>query len=112
MAEPTDPPIYQVHLWIRQISPMIWRRILVRRESSLAQLHDIIQIAFGWGDSHLHRFRIHSRDYGIRRPDGPGFAQDASRVRLADFQFRRNERFLYEYDFGDSWQHEVRIEAG
>ena len=46
---------------IRQISPMIWRRILVHGGSSIAQLHDIIQIAFGWSDSHLHRFRIHGR---------------------------------------------------
>jgi hypothetical protein len=91
---------------------MIWRRILVRSESSIAQLHDIIQIAFGWSDSHLHRFRIHGRDYGVSRPGGPGFAQDAHQVRLADFKFRRNERFLYEYDFGDRWNHEVRIEGG
>jgi hypothetical protein len=112
MTSQVLPPIYKLHIWIRQISPMIWRRILVRSGSSIAQLHDIIQIAFGWSDSHLHRFRIHARDYGISRPGGPGFAQDARQVRLADFQFRRNERFLYEYDFGDSWQHEVRIEAG
>jgi hypothetical protein len=52
------PPIYKLHIWIRPISPMIWRRILVRSESSLAQLHDIIQIAFGWSDSHLHCFHI------------------------------------------------------
>jgi hypothetical protein len=91
---------------------MIWRRILVRSESSLAQLHDIIQIAFGWSDNHLHRFRIHGRDSGVSRPGGPGFPQDAHQVRLADFQFRRNERFLYEYDFGDRWHHEVRIEDG
>jgi hypothetical protein len=42
----------------------------------------------------------------------PWFSQDAGQVRLAEFQFRRNERFLYVYDFGDSWQHEVRIEGG
>jgi pRiA4b ORF-3-like protein len=58
MADRTGPPIYQVYLWIRQISPMIWRRVLVRRESTLAQLHDVIQIVFGWSDAHLHRFRI------------------------------------------------------
>ena len=40
---------------------MIWRRILVHGGSSIAQLHDIIQIAFGWSDTHLHRFRIHGR---------------------------------------------------
>jgi hypothetical protein len=112
MAEPMDHPIYQVHLWIRQISPMIWRRVLVHRESTLAQLHDVIQIVFGWSDEHLHRFRIHGRDYGVRRDGGPGFSQDARQVRLGDFRFRPNERFLYEYDFGDRWQHEVRIERG
>ena len=111
MTSQPIPPIYKLHIWIRQISPMIWRRILVRSESSIAQLHDITQIAFGWSDSHLHRFRIHGREYGISRPGGLGFAQDARQVRLADFQFLRNERFLYEYDFGDSWQHEVRVEA-
>jgi hypothetical protein len=112
MTSQPIPPIYKLHIWIRQISPMIWRRILVRSESSIAQLHDIIQIAFGWSDSHLHRFRIHGRDYGISRPGGPGSSQDAHQVRLADFQFRRNDRFLYEYDFGDRWHHEVRIEGG
>jgi hypothetical protein len=88
------------------------RRILVRSECSIAQLHDIIRIAFGWSDSHLHRFRIHGRHYGVSRPGGPGFSQDAHQVRLADFQFGGNERFLYEYDFGDRWHHEVRIEGG
>ena len=111
MTSQAIPPIYKLHIWIRQISPMIWRRILVRSESSIAQLHDIIQIAFGWSDTHLHRFRIHGRDYGISRPGGPWFFRDADQVRLADFQFRCNERFLYEYDFGDAWQHEVRIEG-
>ncbi|MGE5754126.1 MAG: IS1096 element passenger TnpR family protein, partial [Planctomycetaceae bacterium] len=67
-------------------------------ERSIAQLHAIIRIAFGWSDSHLHHFRIHGRDYGISRPGGPWSSQDAGQVRLADFQSRRNERFLYEYD--------------
>jgi Plasmid pRiA4b ORF-3-like protein len=112
MANWTDPPIYQVHLWIRQISPMIWRRVLIRSDSTLAQFHDIIQIVFGWSDSHLHRFRVHGRHYGVSRDGGLGSSQDARQVRLVDFQFRHNERFLYEYDFGDRWQHEVRIERG
>ena len=79
MAEETAPEVYQLHVWIRQISPMIWRRLLVRSDSTLADLHDIIQIAFGWTDSHLHRFRIHGRDYGVSRVGGPWFSQDAHR---------------------------------
>jgi hypothetical protein len=96
MANPTDSPIYQFHLWIRQISPLIGRRLLVRSDRSLAQFHDIIQIAFGWTDTHLHRFRIHGRDYGVSREGGLGVSQDARQVRLIDFQFRCNERFLSE----------------
>jgi hypothetical protein len=112
MASETIPAIYQLHVWIRRISPMIWRRLLVRSESTLADLHDVLQIAFGWSDFHLHRFRIHGRDYGISRVGGIGFSHEARTIRLADFQFRRNERFRYEYDLGDGWHHEVRIERG
>jgi Plasmid pRiA4b ORF-3-like protein len=65
MADQTIPEIYLLHVWIRQISPMIGRRLLVRSDSTLAALHDTIQIAFGWTDSHLHRFRIHGRDRGV-----------------------------------------------
>jgi len=102
--------IYQIHVWIRHVSPMIWRRLLMRSDSTVADLHYCLQIAFDWTDLHLHRFHIHSQDYGIGRIGGTGFSSDARQVRLGDFKFRINERFLYEYDFGDRWEHEVRIE--
>ena len=86
MASETIPPVYQLHVWIRRIRPMIWRRLLVRNESTLADLHDVLQIAFGWSDFHLHRFRIHGRDYGTNRVGGLGFSHNAQTVRLADFQ--------------------------
>jgi hypothetical protein len=104
------PEIYQLYVWIRQISPLIWRRILVHNNSTIADLHFILQIAFSWSDFHLHRFRIHGQDYGISRAGTMGFSTLAEKVHLLDFQFRLNERFLYEYDFGDLWQHEVRLE--
>jgi hypothetical protein len=110
MTDETTPEVYQLYVWLRHISPMIGRRFLVRTDSTLAVLHDAIRIAFGWSDFHLHRFRIHGRDYGVNRVGGPGFSHDARSVRLADFQFRTNGRFLYEYDFGDGWPHLVRIE--
>lgn len=93
MADQTIPEIDRLHLWIRQISPMIGRRLLVRSDSTLAALHDTIPIAFGWTDSHLHRFRIHGRDQGVGRTGGPSFSTDARQVRLDGFQFRTNERF-------------------
>lgn len=58
MAE-ADAQIYQVRAVIRGISPMIWRRLLVRGDSTVAQLHEVLQIAFGWNDEHLNRFEIY-----------------------------------------------------
>jgi len=84
MTRPESPPIDLLHIWIRQLSPMVWRRVLVCDESTLAQL------------------RIHGRDFSVCRPGGPWFARDPGQIRLVDLRFRRNERFLYEYDFGDS----------
>ena len=48
--------VYQLRIWIREISPQIWRRLLVHSDSTIAQLHDTLQIAFGWTDEHLHQF--------------------------------------------------------
>jgi len=110
MPETIEPVIYQFRVVLRRVSPMIWRGILVRSESSIADLHYTIQIAIGWSDSHLHRFRIYSKDFGVYHIGGPIFDDNAQKVRLAGFRLRLGERFLYEYDFGDNWQHDVRLE--
>ena len=111
MSEPSSSiDVYQLHVWLREITPLIWRRLLVRSASTIADLHQTLPIAMGWDDTHLHRFRIRGEDYGISRLGGIGFRDDPHHVHLADFHFRPNERFLYEYDFGDLWQHVVRVE--
>jgi hypothetical protein len=104
------PEVYQLHVWIRQISPMIWRRLLVLSNSTLTDLHNALQIAFGWSGFHLHRFRIRGKDYSVGRTVVTDLAIPGDDVKLADFRFRVNERFLYEYDFRDGWQHQVRVE--
>ena len=110
MDQAPSPEVYQLHVWIRQISPMIWRRFLVLTDSTLTDLHHTLQIAFGWSDFHLHRFRIRGRDYSVGRTVVTDLDTQGDEIKLADFRFRVHERFLYEYDFGDWWQHEVRIE--
>ena len=111
MSQPTlIPVIYQLRVFLRGISPMVWRRLLVRSDSSLADLHYTIQIAIGWTDSHLHRFRIHGQEYGMYRSGGLWFSDDPQKVPLSKFNFRIRERFLYEYDFTDEWMHEIRVE--
>jgi hypothetical protein len=102
--------IYQFHAWLRGISPLIWRRLLVRSDQTVANLHYALQLAFGWSDSHLNNFRIHGQDFGVYHIGGPAFDEDASKVHVADFHFRVGERFLYEYDFGNHWEHQIRLE--
>ena len=109
MEHDSQPEAYYVHVWIRGIHPMLWRRFLVRSDSTLADLHAVLQIGFDWTDFHLHRFRIRKKDYAVPRRGGLG-CHDARQIKLGQLHFRINERFLYEYDFGDLWQHQVRIE--
>src|SRR5246127_3522631 len=64
----------------------------------------------GWSDSHLHRFHIHGKDYGVAHEGDLTFSDDPKRVLLPQFGFRLRERFLYEYDFYDNWKHDIRLE--
>ena len=106
----TAVEIYQLRVWIRKISPQIWRRLLVRSDSTIAQLHDILQIAFGWSDEHLNRFLSRGKPYGVWKPGGMGFDDNPHQVRLRDFHFRCKEVWVYEYDMTGWWQHEIRLE--
>ena len=104
------PEVYQLRIRLLQISPMIWRCLLVRSDASIADLHHIIQIAMGWENYHLHQFTIHGGLYGISYEGGVCFESNPKRIQLKDFKFRVNDRFLYEYDFTSNWEHEIRIE--
>src|SRR6266849_2319235 len=107
---PSGPFVYQLRVVLRGISPLIWRRILVRSDSTIADLHATLQLALGWSDDHLHRFVAHGREYGISHAGGLSFRDDPHEVRLGDLGLRAGERFLYEYDFTDGWRHDVRVE--
>ncbi len=93
--------VYQLRIWIRKISPQIWRRLLVRSDSTIAELHDTLQVAFGWSDEHLHRFLIRGKPYGIARIGGIIFDDNPRQVQLRDFHFRCKETWVYEYDLTD-----------
>jgi len=102
--------VYQRKVALRAITPMIWRRLCVTSDTTIAQLHDVVQIAMGWEDRHLHQFRIHGKTYGIYRAGGIAFADNPHAVILADFKLRKGEQFVYEYDMDDYWQHDIRLE--
>jgi len=87
---------------------MIWRRLLVGEDTTLVELHDIIQISIGWEGYHLWTFSINGREYG--HAYGEGLTREDYDTTLSDLGLRPRHRFLYIYDFGDFWQHEVRLE--
>src|SRR3954451_8024811 len=89
--------IYQLRVVLCGVSPLVWRRLLVASDTSLAELHAILQYAFAWSDGHLHRFRIHGAAYGVPHLGGIAFREDARRVPLSRFRLHRGERFRYEY---------------
>jgi hypothetical protein len=112
-ARRTDTnPVYQLKITLRDSTPPIWRRVQVRGNTSLSRLHAILQIAMGWTDSHLHEFVVRDVRYGmvdmewdpVERP------KDERRVRLGQLVTREQDRFTYEYDFGDGWSHDILIE--
>ena len=63
-TSPTSLNIYRLRIVLRGISPLIWRRVQVRSDTTLAHLHAILQILFTWSDKHLHSFHIHGKEYG------------------------------------------------
>jgi hypothetical protein len=118
---PTTPAgqVYQLNVTLLEVVPRIWRRFQVPGDMKLSVLHRTLQTVMGWENSHLHRFDIHGVEYG----DGPGSCHKdpaleevvAPRLDIRRSQVKRPwdsvlTVFFYEYDFGDGWGHEIRVE--
>lgn len=91
---------------LAESKPPIWRRMTVPESITLERLHQIIQIAFGWTDSHLHVFEIDGEEYG---PGDEWTDARSERIRLGRL-VAVGERFSYVYDFGDDWRHIIQLE--
>jgi hypothetical protein len=102
-------PVYQLMVSLREIKPPIWRRVQVPGDITLAKLHRVLQIVMEWTNSHLHKFSIGGVDYAEPDPDGFLNFQSDRRARL-DNVVRAKQKFEYEYDFGDGWEHEIVVE--
>lgn len=102
----------QLRIELRAVKPVVWRRLLVPETVTLAKLHVILQRAMGWTDSHLHEYEIAHRRYGV--PDHDWLEEtplnDERRVTLNSFIETGVRRFTYLYDFGDGWEHIVKVE--
>lgn len=110
MPTKTLKSIYQLKVTLRESHPPIWRRVLVPGSFSLYKLHRVIQLAMGWYDSHLHQYIIDGEYYSIPSPDDWEPVIDERRHTLEKIAHDVKCKFIYEYDFGDSWEHEIVVE--
>lgn len=102
--------VYQIKVTLKGSKPPIWRRMQVTSETTFAQLHRILQRVMGWEGYHLYQFVVGGMAYGDPRMLEEMEGEDARKATLATLVRGEKSKILYEYDFGDSWDHELRIE--
>ncbi len=105
---------YQIKVFLIDSNPKIWRRILVASDTKLSDLHTILQIAMGWTDSHLHQFIKDDIFYSANMEDDE-FWDDYNNIDYAEIVVssllkKEKDTMIYEYDFGDGWEHEILLE--
>ncbi len=105
---------YQIQIALKGSGPKIWRRILVPSDLLLSDFHKVIQTTMGWTNSHLHQFIKNRTFYAKRMPDDSTWEEmdnvDYKKIKISDMLKKEKERIVYEYDFGDSWEHEIILE--
>ena len=105
---------HRLRIVLRRTSPHIWRRVVVRSDSTLGQLHQTVQVLFGWADSRPHRFVLRGRSLGASATAAIS-SWPAPDVPLSEFKLLVKERFFYDYGFDGVnvpvWRHDIRFEA-
>jgi len=115
LATPSGQGVFRLRITLVDVEPAVWRRLLVPATVRVAKLSDFFQRRLGWTNSHLHSFTIGDDRYGMvfdEHPEATRF--DEKRVTCCA-PSGEHRRFSYEYDFGDSWEHDVvgrRLRAG
>ncbi|MBN2160544.1 MAG: plasmid pRiA4b ORF-3 family protein [Spirochaetes bacterium] len=101
---------YQLKISLDHIAQAIWRRIIVDADMKLPDLHKVIQTVMGWYNSHLHQFRIDDAYYALPDEEDLSESTDYRKVRLNAVITKENQKFHYDYDFGDGWEHTIVLE--
>ncbi|MCC5828084.1 MAG: plasmid pRiA4b ORF-3 family protein [Phycisphaeraceae bacterium] len=135
--------VHQIRISLRDSKPPIWRRVAVPSDITLGQLHEVIQIAMGWTDSHLHHFKLQDKSLINRDPEviarltkegrydeiftaSRGIrvfvasttpfgdptemdGEDEDAVTLGEVSPKVRSKLIYEYDFGDGWEHIIEV---
>jgi hypothetical protein len=109
-----EPPVsmqdaFVIRVHVKDIKPPVWRRLRIPARATLGALHRILQVAFGWTDTHLHDFRLGELTFGPIDPEDDRFCVDENAAPFGAVA-RQGSRLLYRYDFGDGWEHEILVE--
>ena len=112
--QPEPTKIYTLKITLKDSNPPIWRRVQVPDTMSLGRLHEVILMVMGWDGYHLHEFLINKQRYGRKSMDdmfgdGPDFEE--FEFDLGDILTKKRQKFVYIYDFGDDWIHDIVVEA-
>jgi hypothetical protein len=101
--------LHHIKVTLSGIKPPVWRLMLLSPEITLGMLHRILQAVIGWEDAHMHRFVQDGRKYSDLRFELDDIL-DERKVLLGSLLAEPGSRLVYEYDFGDNWQHELLCE--
>jgi hypothetical protein len=105
--------IYQIKVGLLEINPLIWRRFLIPANVTLHRLHLVLQDVMGWQNYHLYSFQIGKKEYSTPNPDNDFYELDfknSYQAKLGNIVKEKGSIFLYEYDFGDGWEHQLLVE--
>jgi hypothetical protein len=114
-AAKASAPIYQLKVVLLGTKPPVWRRLRVPGNANLGWLHAALQVALGWTNSHLHQFHIGDKicsdpAFQLDEYEGDPPVLDERKIILMNVAPRAGAVLGYEYDFGDSWEHQVTVE--
>ena len=105
----TKTKIFEIEIVLQDVRPPVSRRVQVPGEATLAVLHEVVQSALGWTNSHLHEFDVDGARYGVPDPDW-GVDQVAAETKAKLFRLvGPGDRLGYVYDFGDNWTHTLTV---
>jgi hypothetical protein len=109
-AEAPVETIFQLLVSLGEPPDRVWRRVLVSSRTRFSELHTLLQLVMGWGDEHEHQFLVHEKHYGPDEQDAEPRIYDERKPSLAS-RLEVGDEFHYLYDFGDSWEHLIKVEA-
>jgi hypothetical protein len=111
MVEKDEIGAVQLSVRLRGVSPPVRRRLRISEQATLAQLHAVLQVTFGWSDTHLYTFLIRGGQFGDRARGVELAIAGGADIPLAAFGFEIGEPFRYQYNLFVPWEIDCRIEG-